>query len=412
MNRLADQLPHRDAVKLLEAGPARLARLQTRRKLWLQAHLWLGLVLGLFLSVIGLTGSVLVFYDAIDKALNADLMTVRALPAGEAAFRPLADCLAAANAAMPGQAKLEAILYPADAGSAYAFDYQAPTAVGMADGWQVLVDPYHAQVLGKRLNHKAGDWLPPGFVAFVFFLHDALLVGGVGGTLVGVMAVLLLFSVLTGLIVWWPLTGKWRRALVIKRRASAERLNHDLHQTFGFYAAPVLLAVLLSGIYMNLPGQFMALVKLFSPATRSFEDLPHSMPLPGAKPLSLEQALDIARSRYPEGRLNWLRPALVPKATHQISFRDVPGLSRFWSERQIFIDPYSGAILAVRGPATRQTLGEGFMDWQWPLHSGKAFGWPGRILVFLTGLACPGLFVTGLKFESKTSIVPARKLAA
>jgi len=30
------------------------------------------------------------------------------------------------------------------------------------------------------------------------------------------------------------------------------------------------------------------------------------------------------------------------------------------------------------------------------LHSGRAFGWTGRILVFLTGLACPVLFVTGL----------------
>jgi len=30
------------------------------------------------------------------------------------------------------------------------------------------------------------------------------------------------------------------------------------------------------------------------------------------------------------------------------------------------------------------------------LHSGRAFGWTGRILVFLTGLACPILFVTGV----------------
>jgi len=33
---------------------------------------------------------------------------------------------------------------------------------------------------------------------------------------------------------------------------------------------------------------------------------------------------------------------------------------------------------------------------QWPLHSGQAFGMTGRILVFLTGLACPVLFVTGM----------------
>lgn len=36
------------------------------------------------------------------------------------------------------------------------------------------------------------------------------------------------------------------------------------------------------------------------------------------------------------------------------------------------------------------------MQWQWFLHSGQAFGWTGRILVFLSGLACPVLFVTGV----------------
>jgi hypothetical protein len=33
---------------------------------------------------------------------------------------------------------------------------------------------------------------------------------------------------------------------------------------------------------------------------------------------------------------------------------------------------------------------------QWPLHNGQAFGMTGRILVFLSGLACPVLFVTGV----------------
>jgi len=41
------------------------------------------------------------------------------------------------------------------------------------------------------------------------------------------------------------------------------------------------------------------------------------------------------------------------------------------------------------------SAGDAFLNWQWPLHGGKAFGWTGRILVFLLGLACPVLFITG-----------------
>lgn len=63
--------------------------------------------------------------------------------------------------------------------------------------------------------------------------------------------------------------------------------------------------------------------------------------------------------------------------------------------RCVVIDQYSGKILDVDDPAIG-TAGEVFTHWQWPLHSGQAFGWTGRILVFLSGLACPLLFITGV----------------
>ncbi len=75
--------------------------------------------------------------------------------------------------------------------------------------------------------------------------------------------------------------------------------------------------------------------------------------------------------------------------------RQVPGLSAFWSERTVSIDQYSGEILEVRDPTTRRSAGETFPDWQWPLHSGQAFGMTGRLLVFLSGLACPVIYATG-----------------
>jgi uncharacterized iron-regulated membrane protein len=37
-------------------------------------HLWLGLDFGLFLAVIGLTGSVLVFWHELDEAINPALL--------------------------------------------------------------------------------------------------------------------------------------------------------------------------------------------------------------------------------------------------------------------------------------------------------------------------------------------------
>ena len=60
-----------------------LNRLKKRRKVWLEVHLWLGLILGFFLALLGVTGSILVFYEEIDKALNAELFVVEASPRRE-----------------------------------------------------------------------------------------------------------------------------------------------------------------------------------------------------------------------------------------------------------------------------------------------------------------------------------------
>ena len=80
-----------------------------------------------------------------------------------------------------------------------------------------------------------------------------------------------------------------------------------------------------------------------------------------------------------------------------MSRKNAPILNPFWSERPVSIDQYSGVIWEVRDPATRRSARETFADWQWPLHSGQAFGWAGRVLVFLSGLAYPVIYVTGFR---------------
>jgi uncharacterized iron-regulated membrane protein len=50
--------------------------------------LWLGVVLGLFLTIFGITGSILVFQVEIDELLNPTLLQV-AQPSGNPDYKPL-----------------------------------------------------------------------------------------------------------------------------------------------------------------------------------------------------------------------------------------------------------------------------------------------------------------------------------
>jgi uncharacterized iron-regulated membrane protein len=371
-------------------GPARR---KARRKWWLAIHLWLGLIAGAVLAPVGLTGSLLVFWPEIDDWLNPELRVVEARSGGEAAFRPVSDIAAAAETALPAGAKLTFGYYPRHERAAFQLFYAVPSGREAPDQYQAFVNPYTAQATGTRLVQRAGDWLPRAFMPLVFQLHYALLLKENGAVAVGLVAALLLISVLTGLIVWWPLTGKWSQALTVKRRAGAERLNFDVHKTSGFYVSLVLLAVLFSGIHMNLPDRVLALVRLFSPVTD--RNAVRSQPPAGRPPMGLAEAVRIVDARYPGGRIAWFYGAPTPESAYTVCKHQLYELNRFVDRRCVAVDQYDGEIRHVEDPATG-TGGDVFLQWQWPLHSGQAFGWTGRILVFLTGLACPVLYVTGL----------------
>lgn len=160
---------------------------------------------------------------------------------------------------------------------------------------------------------------------------------------------------------------------------------------------PIMLAVLLSGIYFNFHAPFLAMVQVFSPTTEHYKAKLFSTPRLSATSIGTEKALAQANARYPQGQLKYIVEPDGPEGVYEIIRINVPELSHFWSERHIWVEQYSGDIIHVSDPITRESAGEAFLAWQWPLHSGQAFGLAGRILVMLCGLACPMLFYTGLR---------------
>lgn len=366
------------------------------RQLWLDIHLYLGLIVGALLVIFGITGSILVFFQEIDEWLNPQLLTVTTPQQIEHAnsglvHQSLQEIIHAAKLVAAQGSKISTVYGPRTSTGVYVVYADQDSG----NRQQIFVDPYRAKVTGVR-NHSVDQWFPDHLMGFVFQLHYSLLLGTNGITLVAVTAILLMISLITGLIVWWPVAGQWRKALTVKRNAGVVRFNFDLHKTFSIYFFPILGAVLLSGVYMNLNEPFVWVTQQFSPATRGPQDQFVSVPIAGITSIGAEQAWTITVERFPDGELNVIYLPDSDTGVYSVVQRNVPKLSTYWSERQIAIDQYSGEILDVRAPDTRRSAGETFLDWQWPLHSGKAFGWFGRILIFLCGLACPVIYITGV----------------
>jgi uncharacterized iron-regulated membrane protein len=328
----------------------RLQRLKNRRKLWLKVHLWLGLGLGLFLAIIGLTGSVLVFWHELDQVLNPSLYQNSTLPG---TTKTLDKIIAAGERAAPPGWTSITVEVPREVNGNYLFSFYYPNISPppeQAQSLNIAVDAYSAKVVGRRVFYHAWNPLKHCLVGFFFKLHYALFLGEIGVTLVGSLAVLFLVSVLSGLILWWPLTGNWRRVLTIKRHASIERFNHDLHQTSGFYSLIVLLAVLISGVYFNLPDQFRWLVERFSPITQESQATTET--IPSIVPISLALALQLARHDYPGGTPGYYSFDNNKQGLLTACFRDVVELQRYViSERCLVLNRSDGKLLKIKDPA-------------------------------------------------------------
>jgi uncharacterized iron-regulated membrane protein len=189
----------------------------------LTLHKWAGLVAGLFLFLLGASGSALVFENGIDRALNPSFYYVQ--PKGERL--PLSDLLARANAADPTD-PVGGIRIADAPDQAYELSARARRSI--------MVDPYTGRILGTRDREKSlARWL--------HLLHTRFLAGERGELAAGWLSVIMLGLALSGLYLWWP-----RRLLSVKTAASWKRANFDLHNVVGFYSSAVLTLIAFSAI--------------------------------------------------------------------------------------------------------------------------------------------------------------------
>jgi len=216
------------------------------RKAAFQIHLWIGLAIGLYVVVLSLTGSALVFRREMDRAF---------LPA-----RPPFD-RSGASELMSGDALRQAArqAYPGhEIVSVTDVSRRNPVvAIEMRQGGAEI-----ERIFNAYTGEDLGDPFPRGaqIVLWLARLHDDLLWEdrGRGRFVNGLGSILVTLLCITGAIVWWPGIRNWRRAATVRWRAAWPRLTFDLHSAFGFWFFLVLAMWAISGIYLSIPGPFLA----------------------------------------------------------------------------------------------------------------------------------------------------------
>jgi uncharacterized iron-regulated membrane protein len=214
-------------------------------KLWLrralfQVHLWVGIGIGLYILLISVSGSAVVYRRELTRKF---------------ARKPIAVTVHGPRLSRQKIEEDARRLYP---GYQVRSVYQArrleiPISVTLENGGDWLArsfDPYTGADLGDPVSQP--EHILNWFVDF----HDNLLAGRTGRVVNGVGSILVTILALTGTFIWWPGTKNWRRSTTINWRASFARFNFDMHSALGFWCSLFVLLWGISGIYFSFPDLF------------------------------------------------------------------------------------------------------------------------------------------------------------
>ena len=352
------------------------------RRVLFQVHLWAGLLAGLYIAVVSLTGAALVFRIDIQRWQYPHLFT-----AGAGTPLDAAAILERVQQAFPGD-RVSGVDAPTAARPTYLAYVVTPDRF-----LTLFVEPVSGTVLGELPQRTV--------IRTMQDLHFDLLGGRTGRTLNGAGAGVLLVLCATGLVIWWPGMARWRRGFVVDLRRSWKRVIWDIHGAAGICAAAFLAIWAITGIHFAFPARFRAAVNAVAPLTAAAT--PRSIPSTALKagtegstePASTWRPLiDTAREQVPDQHVARVVVPSDPRAAFLVMFSPARPTPPGATLTSVYLDQYSGTVVAVRRPAER-SLGDAVVDWLTPLHIGSFGGRLVQAVWVLFALAPPILFATG-----------------
>lgn len=392
-------------------------------------HRWAGLLTAAFLFFSGVTGAIISWDHELDDLLNSKLKDVTtqgpAKPSIELANLieqrdPRARVIHMNMTPEKNESLAFFVLPRIDPATQrrYTLDYN-----------QIFLDPNTGEELGRRYWGAVWPITRENFVSFLYKLHYTMHIPEFWGSdrwgmrILGIIAIIWTIDCFVGFYLTLPsrkrakagrdpsvarelgkgFWARWKPAWMIKTSGSAYRINFDIHRAFSLWTWCVLFIVAFTAFSLNLYFEvFSPLMKTVSNYTptpyeqREYRHLDHPVEPKMTWTQIYERAQADGKARgwdTPVGSL-FYGPA---HGIYQVGFfhpGDDHGAAGV-GPAQLYYDSEDGRPLGQKLPWVG-TAADIFVQMQFPLHSGRILGLPGRILISLMGLVVAALSVTGV----------------
>ncbi|CAD5107297.1 PepSY-associated TM helix domain-containing protein [Zestomonas carbonaria] len=344
---------------------------------WYALHKWSSLVCTLFMLMLCITGLPLIFSHEIQHARMPEPQEVAPGTPAPA----LDDIVAAALEARPG----EVVPY-------LFFDDEEPLLmVASAADYMSAPDDFHYQIFDLRSGQKLDVPQPTEGIMYILFkLHVDMFAGLPGMLFLGLMGLLLVVSIISGVVLYTPFMRKLDFATVRVRRGSRVRWL-DLHNLLGIVTVVWLLVVGFTGSINTLatPIERMWQASELVEMAATHRDRPVPTQL-----ASVDEVVGNVRRALPEMRVTTVAfpggPFASPHHYGIYLTGDTPVTSRLLTPA--LVDAGSGEVTAVR----EMPLYAKILFISQPLHFGDYGGMPLKIVWALLDIVSIVVLVSGL----------------
>ena len=235
------------------------------KKLIGKIHLWLSVPVGLVITIICLTGAILVFETELTELFNRETYFVKEVKEQKL---PLNDFIVKVNSQLPDSLSVASVQLTQNPKRNYRIGLKG------ANRMSAYADPYTGEL--KDISGYSS-----GFFSVMRRMHrwlmDTYKRDGVfvGKTVVGVSTLIFVVILITGVIVWIPKTKKaFKKSLAINLKEGKKRFWHDLHVAGGVYVVIVLLVLSLTGLTWSFTWYRNAFYKVFGAEIQNVQPRP------------------------------------------------------------------------------------------------------------------------------------------
>ena len=358
------------------------------RKIIFWLHLTSGVLAGIFIFTMCVTGALLSFESNILELAERDMRVVKP-PAEDAPRLSINEIITKVQTAKPNAKP---------SGITLQNDKNAAATVTLGRDGQIFVNPYTGEITGEGAK---------GFRSFFRVVEDAhrwlALSGGgrtVGKSLNDAANLLFLFLAISGFYIWFP--RQWTRRhfapiLWFRSTNSGKARDFNWHNVIGFWTSSVLIILTLTGAIISYQWAGNLLYTLTGNEVPSAPQAPPGAPNPqGEQPFVLPENLNEIFSKA-ENQTAWKTISLrLPIAKDAAVFTVDEGI--YWNmfgRSTLTIDTRSGEVAKWESYG-EQNAARQLRSWARFTHTGETGGFVGQLIGFIACLGGAFLVFTGV----------------